>query len=93
MKKHQFEEITLGISLIASMIAWAIGLEWAAYAFLFKAGVDFWCLIRVIIKKRSKERIVITRKGDDISIQTKWRKGELLSIMQQATKHIEEREK
>lgn len=94
MKKHQFEEITMGIAVIASMIAWAIDFKIVAYAFMFKAGIDFFCLMKVIIKKRNKEYIIITRSsdGDSINIKTKWKKGELVGIIDQAAEHIKGRE-
>lgn len=56
MKKHQFEEITMALSVLIALIAYAVDVNWLCYLFTFKAGMDAYCAIRAAYKSVMKDR-------------------------------------
>ena len=50
MKKHRFEEITMALSVLIALIAYAVAVNWLCYIFTVKAGIDAYCAIRAAYK-------------------------------------------
>lgn len=42
MSKSQFEEITMGISIIITLLAYIANIDWLFYIFLVKSVLDFY---------------------------------------------------
>lgn len=46
MSKSQFEEITMGISIIITLLAYIANIDWLFYIFLVKSVWDFYCAMK-----------------------------------------------
>ena len=57
MKKHQFEEITMALSVIIALLAYQFNVNWLFYIFTVKAIFDCWCALTYSYKAAVKERI------------------------------------
>lgn len=63
MKKHQFEEITMGISIIICLIAYKLEINWLYYIFFAKSIFDFIAAIKAAVtsvNKRKKQNNLAT---------------------------------
>lgn len=56
MKKYQFEEITMGISIIIALLAYRFEVNWVFYIFTYKAIFDFFCAVREAYKSILKDK-------------------------------------
>lgn len=46
MKKHQFEEITTALSIVITLLAYKLEINWLFYIYFVKSCFDTWCSIR-----------------------------------------------
>lgn len=53
MKEHQFEELTLGLSIIITLLAYKFNVDWIFYIFFVKSIIDF---AKYSYKEIKKER-------------------------------------
>ena len=88
MKKHQFEEITWGISILIAIAAWGIGFKIVAFAFLVKSLIDLYCLIKAI-REMNNGKIVITYNQNDMKVTYKEDKNETIWLLKQAIELLE----
>lgn len=51
MKEHQFEELTLGLSIIITLLAYNFKIDWVFYLFFVKSIIDFISTIKYSIKE------------------------------------------
>jgi hypothetical protein len=56
MKEHQFEELTLGLSIIITLLAYKFNIDWIFYIFFVKSIIDFASTIKYSYKEIKKER-------------------------------------
>ena len=83
MKKHQFEEITLGISILIAISAWSIGFKFVACVFFIKSCFDVYCLIKAINEKK-KSKIVIAYNQNNLRVTYQGSKNETIWLLEQA---------
>jgi len=55
MKKSQFEEITMGLSIIIMLLAFKFNYFWLGLFFTIKSVFDFFCAIKYAIKELKEE--------------------------------------
>lgn len=46
MKDYQFEEITASLSIIITLIAYHLEINWLYYIFLGKSIIDIYCVLK-----------------------------------------------
>lgn len=46
MKKHQFEEITTALSIVITLLAYKLEINWLFYIYFVKSCFDTWYSIR-----------------------------------------------
>jgi hypothetical protein len=51
MEKHQFEELTAGLSIIITLLAYKLEVDWLFYIFFGKACIDTFGAIRESYRK------------------------------------------
>ena len=56
MKKSQYEELTMGISIIITLLAYQFGIIWLFYIFFVKSCFDCGFAIVEAIKELKKEK-------------------------------------
>jgi len=56
MKTHQFEEITMALSIIIALMAYAMEINWLCGLFTVKAGIDTYCAVRAAYKSVIKDQ-------------------------------------
>jgi hypothetical protein len=54
MKEHQFEELTLGLSIIITLLAYKFNIDWIFYIFFVKSIFDFIATIILLYKEMKK---------------------------------------
>jgi hypothetical protein len=54
MKEHQFEELTLGLSIIITLLAYKFNIDWIFYIFFVKSIFDFIATIKYSYKEIKK---------------------------------------
>lgn len=55
MKEHQFEELTLGLSIIITLLAYKFNVDWIFYIFFVKSIFDFISTIKYSYKEIKKQ--------------------------------------
>jgi hypothetical protein len=56
MKKYQFEELTLSLSIIITLLAYNFKIDWLFYMFLVKSIIDFYMVFVEAYKEILRER-------------------------------------
>lgn len=56
MKKHQFEEITMSLSIIICLISYSLKINWLFYIFLVKSIIDTICALVVSYNSVLKDK-------------------------------------
>lgn len=54
MKIHQFEEITAALSIIITLLAYNLGVNWLFYIYFVKSCFDTYCAIKYGYKSAKK---------------------------------------
>jgi len=57
MKKHQFEEITFVLHLIATLLAYQNNIMWLFYILSVKTSIDLYCSIYLAYKSAKKAKL------------------------------------
>lgn len=55
MKKHQFEEIIMSLSIVIAILCYQFEIMWLFWIFLFKSSFDTYCALKAAGQAAKKE--------------------------------------